>query len=322
MMDYLRLVRYPNLLVVILTMGAIRYGIVAPMLETRGYAVQMPFSLFALLVFATVCLTAAGYVINDYFDRKTDLINHPETVIVGKIIPRREAMAIHTVLNVLGVTAGVVLSFSVHVPLLGLCFIGASGVLWLYSASFKRRFLIGNLIVAAFAACVPLVVVFYEIPLLRKAYSLLEALTQSNLWEVFLWVAVFGGFAFFTTLCRELIKDAEDFKGDSAAGRQTMPVVWGLKGTQKAVNFLVVVTAILVLGVYTSVLMFNDVGKIDVFNTLYLFILIIGPLAYIARTVKYAIDKKAFTRASLAMKVVMISGVLFSVRIWFMLQTL
>lgn len=321
MMDYLRLVRYPNLLVVVLTMVAIRYGIVAPMLEARGYAVQLPFSLFMLLVFATVCLTAAGYVINDYFDRKTDLINHPETVIVGKSIPRRMAMAIHSILNIIGVAAGVALSFAVHVPLLGLCFIGASGVLWLYSATLKRRFLIGNLIVAAFAACVPLVVVFYEIPLLRRAYSLLEALIESNLWEVFLWVAVFGGFAFFTTLCRELIKDAEDFKGDRAAGRRTMPIVWGLAGTQKVINLLVLVTAILVLGVYTSALMLNNSGKVDIFNTFYLFILIIGPLAYVARTIKYAIDKKSFTRASLAMKVVMISGVLFSVRVWVMLQT-
>ena len=49
-------------------------------------SLQFPWYDFILLVAATVFITAGGYVINDYFDIKTDLINKGK-VIVGTKIP-------------------------------------------------------------------------------------------------------------------------------------------------------------------------------------------------------------------------------------------
>ena len=39
---------------------------------------------FVLMVSATVMITAAGYLINDYYDVKIDFVNKPDRVVVGK----------------------------------------------------------------------------------------------------------------------------------------------------------------------------------------------------------------------------------------------
>ena len=80
-MNYLRLVRYKNLLIIIATMFIIRYGIIDAFMP-----LQLTFIGFCLLVLATVCISAAGYIINDYFDVNADMMNRPDTVIIGKTI--------------------------------------------------------------------------------------------------------------------------------------------------------------------------------------------------------------------------------------------
>lgn len=63
----------------------------------------MPIWYFVALVLATMLVAAGGYVINDYFDTKADLINRPETVVVEKQVTRRGAIAFHLVLSILGI---------------------------------------------------------------------------------------------------------------------------------------------------------------------------------------------------------------------------
>ena len=117
MKEFLILIRWKNLVIVILTMVLMRYAVIEPLLGKIGVflkngpvdAVPMelrfPWYYFILLVAATVLITAGGYVINDYFDIRTDLINKGK-VIVGTKVPRRMAMMWHNILNLLGVGAG------------------------------------------------------------------------------------------------------------------------------------------------------------------------------------------------------------------------
>ena len=131
---------------------------------------QFPWYYFILLVAATVLITAGGYVINDYFDIKTDLINKGK-VIVGTKIPRRKAMMWHSIFNIAGVLLGFYISYKAGYIWLGILFLIVSGLLYFYSASYKRQFLIGNIIVAILTAMVPMLVVFYEWPALYKYYT-------------------------------------------------------------------------------------------------------------------------------------------------------
>jgi 4-hydroxybenzoate polyprenyltransferase len=173
----LKLIRWQNLLIIVITMCLMRYAILSSVLgkigvglyslagRTTAMSLQMPLIDFILLVFATILIAAGGYVINDYFDIKTDLINRGK-VIVGTKIPRRQAMMWHNILNVLGVAMGFFISWRTGYIWMGILFLLVSGLLYFYSASYKRQFLIGNVIVALLIAMVPMLVVLYEAPYL------------------------------------------------------------------------------------------------------------------------------------------------------------
>src|SRR4030042_5064531 len=177
MREFLKLIRWPNLLIVILTMVLMRYAVIESLLgkiiviplsgtgEGIPVTLQFPWYYFVLLVAATVFITAGGYVINDYFDIKTDLINRGK-VLVGTKIPRRKAMMWHNIFNIAGVAAGAWISLKAGYIWMGLLFLLVSGLLYFYSASYKRQFLIGNVIVAILTAMVPLLVIIYEWPFL------------------------------------------------------------------------------------------------------------------------------------------------------------
>jgi len=168
MKDFLRIIRWQNLLIVVGTMVLIRYvllGSLVTMMEVQlvtgemaQVSLRLPWYDFLLLVLATLCLTAGGYVINDYFDIKTDLINRGN-VIVGTVIPRRKAILLHNIFNVAGVAAGFLVSWRVGYFWFGSVFLLVSGLLWFYSASYKRQFLVGNVLVALLTALVPFMVV-------------------------------------------------------------------------------------------------------------------------------------------------------------------
>ena len=170
MKAFLKLIRWQNLANSILTMVLMRYAVIEPIISKIGVillkgtgeeipmVLQFPWYDFIVLVAATVFITAGGYVINDYFDIKTDLINKGK-VIVGTKIPRRKAMMWHNIFNIAGVAVGFYISWRAGYIWLGTLFLMVSGLLYFYSASYKRQFLIGNIIVAildsdgSFAGC-------------------------------------------------------------------------------------------------------------------------------------------------------------------------
>ena len=315
MKAFLNLIRWQNLLIVILTMVLMRYAVLGPvigkigviLLNGTGEEVQMvvQFSLvdFILLVLATLFLTAGGYVINDYFDIKTDLINKGK-VIVGTKIPRRQAMMWHNIFNIAGVSLGFYISWKAGYIWLGTMFLIVSGLLYFYSASYKRQFLIGNLVVATLVAMVPMLVVIYEWPALYRYYTL-NATTLPEFNLIFYWVGGFAVFAFLTTLAREIIKDIEDFEGDLAFGRNTIPVVIGILPAKIVSVSLVAITIVLLC--LTWYLFINDI-----ITLIYLSVTIIMPLAYVIFKVVISNNRKQLHTASSIMKVVMLTGILYS----------
>ena len=227
------------MLIIAATQYLMRYCVVWPIIRVNEFELQLDNLHFFLLVLSSMLITAAGYVINDYFDTKTDMLNRPKTVLVGRKISRRTAMFIHVVLNVIGVGLGIYLSVKIGILALGVAYILASGILWFYSTTYKRQFLIGNLIVSIFTGIVPFVVVLFEVPLLNEAYRDILLAYGINFNGLFAWVGGFAFFAFLSNLVREIIKDVEDFEGDLAFGRNTLPVVLGIKITKLIVILLI-----------------------------------------------------------------------------------
>jgi len=293
-----------------------RYAIIEPVISKTGVilihgtgeeipvTLQFPWYNFLILVVATLFITAGGYVINDYFDIKTDLVNRGE-VIVGTKISRRKAIMLHAIFNILGVAAGFYISWKAGYFWLGTLFLFVSGLLYFYSASYKRQFLVGNVLVATLTALVPLLVVFYEWPALYKYYAV-NAITQPDFKLIIYWVGGFALFAFITTLAREIIKDIEDFEGDNTYGRNTVPVVIGVLSSRIVAASLIIITIGLLYIVWYFAIN-------DTITLIYISLLIVIPLMVINYQLLISRKQKQLHTASLLMKIVMLAGILYSV---------
>jgi 4-hydroxybenzoate polyprenyltransferase len=316
MTEFLKLVRWKNLLIVIITMVLMRYAVLDSLVQKIGIVLnsdpsleipmhlQLPLIDFILLVAATVFITAGGYVINDYFDIRTDLINRGK-VIVGTKIGRRTAMMWHFILNFFGIAIGLYISWKAGYMMMGTLFIIVSGLLYFYSASYKRQFLIGNIIVALLTAAVPMLVAIYEWPALYRYYAA-NAIQTPDLDFILYWVGGFALFAFLTTLAREIIKDIEDFEGDVAYGRNTLPVVLGIM-TSRIISAVLVI-AIIVLLYLTWYFYVND--KITL---IYVSVAIVVPLLLVLYRLVRTGNRENIHKASNIMKIAMLTGVLYSV---------
>ncbi len=314
---FFRLIRFQNLIIIGATQYLMRYAILETLLSNiyitgeAGISKLAPLDLqltefqFLSLVLSTICLTAAGYVINDYFDTKTDLLNRPEKVIVGKLIPRRWTMAIHVTLNAAGILFGFYVSYVLDMIYLGFVFILISGLLWFYSTTYKRQFLVGNILVAILAGLVPFIVVLFEIPPILQVYGPLLNEYQINLGHTVTWVGGFSFFAFFTIFLRELIKDMEDFEGDREFGRRSLPVVLGIKTTRLIVISLIFIMIISLVLLYLCYLQ-------NVLTLIYLLLGLIIPLLYTAYRISRATSQHDFHAASNITKLIMLLGLSYA----------
>jgi 4-hydroxybenzoate polyprenyltransferase len=317
---FFSLIRYQNLLIIAVTQYMMRFFIVEPILAVNGFVPQLDHLHFFLLVFSSMAITAAGYVINDYFDMKTDLLNRPSTVIVGRKISRRMAMITHILLNGIGVLIGIYLAWYIDILSLGIAYLLTAGILWFYSTTYKRQFLIGNLIVAVFTAVVPFVVVIFEIPLLNRAYREILIANDMNFNNLLAWVGGFSFFAFLATLIREIIKDIEDFEGDSAYGRNTMPVLLGIRFTKIVLGVLILGIIALLIYVYIRFLYHNPRGEPDLLSLGWFTLFLILPFGYILYRLMTAREKKDYHVCSIIAKLIMLAGIMYSILVYFIIH--
>ncbi len=194
--------RIPNLLIIVATQFIASHFLLHIPIERL---IEVRYGLFLL---STAMIGAGGYIINDYFDQKIDMINRPQTVIVGTDLRRRLALFFHASLTI----GGILLGFMID-PLIGAIHIFSSGALWTYSGLLKRQILIGTLTISFLTSLSLLILMVYfrTFSLLIVAYSM------------------FGGVTIFI---RESIKDIISVKGETAFGVQSIPIVWGVRGAK------------------------------------------------------------------------------------------
>jgi 4-hydroxybenzoate polyprenyltransferase len=264
-----RVTRFWNLVIIALAQYFTVYFLVSPALVSDWR--------LAVMSLSTVMIAAAGYIINDYYDVKIDLINRPHRVVVGKSIPRRYALLMHTLLSVAGTFAGFLIKWEIGI----INFISAS-LLWWYSNSLKRQPFIGNLCIAFLTA-----LSIFVVPFLYRDANIM-------------YVVIYGTFAFLATLLREIIKDIEDLKGDNTFGCRTLPIVWGLRRTKYVIYGLSAAFLMWVVILHLTV----EPLPMTYFAT-FLFAPLLG---LIVQTIR-ADTKRDFSRLSLVCKVIMLLGV-------------
>jgi 4-hydroxybenzoate polyprenyltransferase len=280
--------------------------VAAPVLQKYGFDIATDNSSLLLLVLATVLIAAGGYILNDYFDVKIDEINKPEKLIIGRTFSKKQAMRLYQFFSIAGILMGLLLAWNLKSLSLGFIFIVVPGSLWFYSASYKRQFLIGNLLVSFLAALVVIVVAVVKIDILKLEYGNLVLETPIP-GELYGWMGGFALFSFLTTWIREIVKDMEDQPGDAELECRTMPIVWGIRKTKFFVLALVFVTISLLLICNRLYINFESDLSLK-----YIVLLIVIPLLVAGGLVFTASSQQAFHQTATFLKIIMLSGVMYS----------
>ncbi|RKS01484.1 MULTISPECIES: geranylgeranylglycerol-phosphate geranylgeranyltransferase [unclassified Flavobacterium] len=236
-------VRGYNIPVIALAQYLSAIFILAP--EKRALDVLLDFNLFIIVLVSSLTI-ASGYIINNFYDSKKDLINRPNKSQLDRLVSQKTKLQVYFSVNFIVfllaflVSFRAVLFFSVYIFLI-----------WFYSHKLKKITIIGNL-TASFLAVLP----FFAILLYYK-----------NLYPQ---IFAHATFLFLLILIREMIKDLENIKGDIANDYQTIPVLFGEAFSKKVITLLTVST---IIPIYYLVEVF-EVGYMDIYFYISMIILI------------------------------------------------
>lgn len=272
--NFLRLIRFPNLVILVGAQYLTALCLVGNWANWDDYILDPRLLVLAI---ATFLVAAAGYIINDYYDVKIDIVNRPDEVVVGKTFKRRWAMILHTTFSFFGVGLGTLISWQIGaVNFLTVFF------LWWYSNRLKRLPFIGNFLISMLTGM--------AIAIVMALYSVNERL-----------IIIFAGFAFSISLIREVVKDMEDLRGDAKFGCKTLPIVLGIAKT-KLLLFVYVIG-------FQATLVFQGVILEDPILLGY-FIALIFPMAFLLYRLYWADTRAQYGWLSRYCKALMVVGIL------------
>jgi 4-hydroxybenzoate polyprenyltransferase len=306
----MRLVRWSNLLFLAALVWVMEKWVATPILVKAAFGEQLPGYMLLLIILATVLIAAGGYVINDYFDVKIDRINRPDEVIVTRSISKPAAMRLSMILSSIGIACGIAVAVLLKSLTIGILFVLIPGLLWFYSSSYKRLFMIGNLIIALLAGVTPIVVAMTNVAVLQLRYETILPYT-TLVHDIYAWLGGFALFAFLLTWIREIIKDMQDQMGDRELECHSMPVVWGEKWTKVFVTGLIVITLAIIGHLWWHILPFPTAWTN--LSTRYIALGIVTPLlcsVWLLWSAKIPSDYKVCQQV---VKFTMLIGMLYSI---------
>lgn len=285
LLQLIKAIRPINLLVIALTFYVLHtLGINSKALADGSQQISLKFA-----TISTLLIAAAGYLINDYYDKKIDLINKAH---------KRNALSKQTLLTgyiILNITA-LIISFTLSNDLFWI-FPSSIFLLWFYSYRLKRLPFIGNLSIAILSATVPLIYLSIQ----ESSKGLTEHESFSDL------IITFSVLALFSTLARELLKDIEDLEGDRAQGLKTTPILWGIT-TAKFWSILFLLCALFILGLLIAGIYYFS---FNIFSLLTAAIFGALPLLLSVAKSYQATEKNHFKQAGNLIKIGMFGFLLF-----------
>ena len=212
MNPYIEILRPGNAL-----MGAIAIILVA--------LIDKTFNLPIILAMITVFFeTAAGNVINDYFDYNIDLVNKPERPIPSGRISLKTGRNYGYFLFLAGTVCGFLISYLTNNWIPFIIVLIADVILYLYAYKLKTTPLIGNLAVG-----------------FMTGFGFVFGGYTINNPSIVMTSIFLGFFAFVMTTAREIIKDIEDVEGDKKDGARTLPILIGKKTPALIATILIII---------------------------------------------------------------------------------
>ena len=253
---------------------------------------------YILLVIATVCIAAGGYVINNIMDQDTDEIAKPQNRVVGVSISETVAYNWDIGLTIIGVGIGFYLSNVIYKPTFASMFILVATLLYMYATSFKQIPVLGNVVVALMLSTSIIIIGLFDI---LPAIDMDNRFRMKEAFDILMHYAIF---AFIINLIREIVKDMEDMDGDYQSGINSLPIAIGVQKTKIIVGVLTVIS-IGILAYYVN----SNLFELD-YVVYYTMILIVGPLIYFGVKLLNATTKKEFHHLSLVLKIILFFGIL------------
>lgn len=302
---FIQVIRWQNLAFIAIAQLLFHFCVIVPAStgQVNNFPLRLTTPFLILLCLSSLCIAAAGYIINDYFDINIDEVNKPEKMVVGKLISRRIALLWHLTLSITGILIGAYISYKLENWLIGLGNFLCVVLLWFYSTSYKRRLLIGNIVISILTAWVILVMLVAELPgwWVGGFVSEAEKATVARLSRI---GVLYAGFACIISVIREAIKDMEDLEGDRKYGCTTMPISWGIQASKVFVGvwLVVLITILIITQVY--VIQFGWY-----FSAAYIILLVVLPLILILKKLTIAFETPHFSLLSKHVKWVMLTGI-------------
>lgn len=293
-MNFLRLIRYQNLMMLALMQLLFRFAF----FKWQSIPLALADWQYLLLVIATVCIAAGGYVINDIYDQQTDAVNKPGKQIVGVTISEQKAYNYYISLTTSGVAIGFYLSNVIMKPSFAAVFIFIAATLYFYATSLKQMLLVGNIVVALLLSISILIIGVFDL------YPATGLDNQKQMRLFFSIITDYAIFAFIVNLLREMVKDLEDLDGDSQQGMTTLPIVLGASKTSKLV-FAISFAPLLILLRYINMYLMDLL-----FVVVYLLIFVTGPLLYFTIKMWSAKNKSDYHLLSSVLKWVLFFGII------------
>ena len=242
MNPYIEILRPGNAL-----MGAISIILIAIIDKT----ISIPIVLAMIAVFFE---TAAGNVINDYFDYNIDLVNKPERPIPSGRISLKNGRNYAYILFLAGTICGFLISYLTGNWIPFAIVLIADVVLYLYAYKLKATPLIGNLAVG-----------------FMTGFGFVFGGFTINNPNIVMTSIFLGFFAFVMTTAREIIKDIEDVEGDKKDGARTLPILIGKKTPAILATVLIIIDCALCPLLYIY----------HIFGVLYLVVIAIAVIIFI-----------------------------------------
>lgn len=307
-MEFLKLIRLPNLIILALTQCLIRYSVIKPFYATAGLTFSLFEWQFGLIVLSTLLIAAAGYIINDYFDVVIDSANERENPIASGKVSESTARILFYTFSAIGILIGAYFSYVVNLRPYFLINLITVGLLYFYAHAYKRMFLVGNIVVSVLSALSVFIVSFSDREM-QFSFSILNIPAYSEQTQLLRLVIIIIGayslFAFFISLIREIIKDIEDIDGDKQQGCKTMPIFLGIKTTKIIVQILIYFLLSIIILIQVKQQQWDNTASF-----MYVIFAVQMPLLALSYLLQIASGKRQYYECSSLCKLIMLTGVL------------
>ena len=236
-------VRIYNILIIVLAQYLTSIFILS---DKKPFDVIFDFNLFLLILCSSLSI-ASGYIINNFYDQKKDVINKPIKSKIDDVVKNSTKLYFYFFLNF------VVIFFASIISLRAIIFFSVYiFFLWFYSHKLKRLLFLGNL--------------FYSLLTITPFFAIL--LYYKN---IDLIIAAYALFLFFILLLKDITKDLKNLVGDFTENYQTIPVVFGEDFSRIIILLITFINVILIINLFIN---FSD-GYMNIYYGISLVLLLV-----------------------------------------------